>query len=180
MRSLISKIPLFLTVPVIAIAALVAVNAVSAAQPKEDAIVLDKDGCSVDVSWVDGLEVAQKVTISYDGVVSQTISLDDIVGDQSQKLVTLTAAEGTSIRVRLYVEGEIADEETTTITKCPTATPTPQSTATPAPTNTPAPAATSTPVPPIPTPIVIVQTVEVPKVVTVIQPPSTGDGGLAH
>lgn len=152
----------------------------SAAQPKEDSVVLDKDGCSVDVSWVDGMEVAQKVTISYDGVVGQTITLDDIVGDQSAKLVTVTAAEGVSIRARLYVEGEIADEEVTVISKCPTPTATPTSTATSVPaTSTPATAATSTPVPPIPTPIVIVQervvTVEVPVKVS---PPSTGDAGL--
>lgn len=146
---------------------------VSAAQPKEDSIVLDKDGCSVEVAWVDGMETAQKVTISFDGVVKQTIVLDDIVGDQSAVLATVSASEGVSIRVRLYVDGEIADEATTAITKCPTATPT--ATSVPA---TATPAATATPVPPSPTPVVIVQTVEVPKVVTVIQPPSTGDAGL--
>lgn len=149
------------------------VQGASAAQPKEDEVVLDKDGCSVEVSWVDGMEVAQKVTISFDGVVKQTITLDDIVGDQSALLATVSASEGVSIRARLYVAGEIADEATATITKCPTVTPT--STSVPA-TSTPLP--TMTPVPPVPTPIIIVQTVEVPKVVTVIQPPSTGDGGL--
>lgn len=144
-----------------------------AAQPREDSVVLDKDGCNVEVTWVDGMETAQKVTISFDGVVKQTIVLDDIVGDQSAVLATVSASEGVSIRVRLYVDGEIADEATTAITKCPTATPT--ATSVPA---TATPAATATPVPPSPTPVVIVQTVEVPKVVTVIQPPSTGDAGL--
>lgn len=172
------RAPLFLVLPLVALVAYAALavsgNIASAAQPKEDSVVLDKDGCSVDVSWVDGMEVAQKVTISYDGVVGQTITLDDIVGDQSAKLVTVKAAEGVSIRARLYVEGDIADEEATVISKCPTVTPT--STSVPA-TSTPAPAATSTPVPPVPTPIVIVTervvTVEVPVKVS---PPSTGSG----
>lgn len=151
---------------------------VSAAQPREDAVVLDKDGCDVEVSWVDGMETAEKVTISFDGVVKNTITLDDIVGDQSDVLATVSASEGVSIRARLYVDGEIADEATTAITKCPTATPAPSVTPTSVP-----PTATATPVPPtstpvVPTPVVIIQTVEVPKVVTVIQPPSTGSGGL--
>ncbi len=181
MRSLISKTPLFLALPLVALVLFgglaITGNAASAAQPKEDSIALDKDGCSVDVSWVDGMETAQKVTISYDGVVSQTITIDDIVGDQSRKLVTLTAAEGVGIRVRLYVEGEIADEAVTTITKCPTATPTSvPATATP---TAPAPTATSTPVPPIPTPIVIV-TEKIVEVPVKVSPPSTGDAGLTH
>lgn len=153
-----------------------AIGVAVAAQPKEDSIVLDKDGCNVEVRWVDGLEVASKVTISFDGVVKQTITLDDIVGDQSAVLASVSGSEGTSIRARLYVGNELADEATTTITRCPTATPSPTATNTPAATSTPAP--TVTPVPPVPTPIVIVQTVEVPKIVTVISPPNTGDGGL--
>jgi hypothetical protein len=146
---------------------------VSAAQPKEDSVVLDKDGCTVDLSWVDGLEVAQKVTLSFDGIVKNTYMLDDIVGDQSAILATVTAPEGTALRARLYVDNEVADEATTTISKCPTATPTSVATSTPVPaTSTPQPTAT---VPPVPTPIVIVQTVEVPVKITA---PSTGDGGL--
>lgn len=168
-----NKLPLIFVAIVAPFVLALGVQLAVAAQPKEDAVVLDKDGCSVDVSWVDGMETAQKVTISYDGVVSQTITIDDIVGDQSRKLVTLTAAEGTSIRVRLYVEGEIADEKTTTITKCPTATPT----SVPA-TATPAPAATATPIPPIPTPIVIV-TEKIVEVPVKVSPPSTGSAGLA-
>lgn len=147
---------------------------VSAAQPKEDSIVLDKDGCSVEVRWVDGMETATKATISLDGIVKQTITLDDIVGDQSTVLSTVTAPEGTSIRGRLYAGNEIIDEMTALITKCPTPTATATATATSVP-------ATATPVPPTatavpPTPIVIVQAVEVPVIRVV--PPSTGDGGL--
>jgi hypothetical protein len=139
---------------------------VSAAQPAEDSVVLDKDGCTVDLSWVDGMEVAQKITLSFDGVVKNTYTLDDIVGDQSAILATVSAPEGTALRARLYVDNEVADEATATITKCPTATPTSVATSTPQPTAT---------VPPVPTPIVIVQTVEVPVKITA---PSTGDGGL--
>lgn len=163
-----------LAVPFLAAAAI----SVSAAQPAQDSVVLDKDGCNVELSWVDGMEVAQKVTVSFDGVVTQTFTLDDIVGDQSTVLANLSAAEGVSIRARLYVDNEIADETTAVITKCPTATPTSSPTAT----STAAPVATATQVPVVvPTPIVITNTVE--KVVTVEVPvkitaPSTGDGGL--
>lgn len=149
---------------------------ISAAQPREDSVVLDKDGCSVELSWVDGLETTSKITFSVDGVVKNTFTIDDIVGDQSDVLLNYTGVEGQSLRARLYVGTEIASEATATITKCPTATPT--STATPTNTATPVATSTATPVPPIPTPIVIVQTVEVPVVRTVIQPPSTGDAGL--
>ena len=152
---------------------------VSAAQPKEDSVILDKDGCDVEVSWVDGLQVSQKIVIeTIKGAIVtpvQTITLNDIVKDQSDVVATVTAPEGVTVRARLYVEGsETPVEASALITKCPTATTTPMSTSTPAATSTPLP--TMTPVPPIPTPIVIVQTVEVPVIKVV--PPSTGDGGL--
>lgn len=156
------------------------VGLATAAQPREDSVVLDKDGCDVEVSWVDGLQVSQKITIeTIKGAIVtpvQTITLNDIVKDQSEVVATVTAPEGVTVRARLYVDDEVTSEVSTTISKCPTATATPTSTSTPAATSTPLP--TMTPVPPIPTPIVIVQTVEVPVVRTIIQPPSTGDGGL--
>lgn len=193
-----SRIPIFVMLPIIALAFYVAVGgpgAVQAQQPADDAVVLDKDGCAVEVNWIDGLDVSQRITVeTIVGAVvtsTDTITLNDTVGNQSATVDTVTAAEGTTIRARLYVSDEIASEDVTVITNCPTATPTatPTSTATSVPaTATPtSPPATATPVPPTPTPIVItntviqerVVTVEVPRTV-VISPPSTGDGGLVH
>lgn len=183
-----SRIPIFVLLPLLALAVYFGAGLQHsyAAQPKEDAVVLDKDGCDVAVSWIDGLQVSQKITVeSIVGAVVtplDTITLNDTVGDQSETVTTVTAPEGTTIRARLYVDGEISSEDSALITKCPTATATPTSTATSVPaTSTATPAPTSTPVPPIPTPIVVIQervvTVEVPKTV-VISPPSTGDAGL--
>lgn len=123
------------------------------------------------------MEVATKATISLDGVVSSTVNLDDIVGDQGKVLFSITAAEGTTVRARLYAAEGIIDEVSTVITKCPTATATPTNTATPAPTSTPV-LPTATAVPPTPIVIFVPAATVAPSITTVISPPKTGDGGL--
>lgn len=186
-KRLISKIPIFLALPIVALAVYFAAGgpSVQAQQPREDTIVIDLDGCGGGaVEWRDGAEDSTRATVAINGVIVATINLDDVVGNQSGEIATFTAAPGDQIRVRLYDGEEQLSEDSATIPACPTATATatPTSTATSVPaTATPAP--TSTPVPPAPTPIVVVQervvTVEVPRTV-VISPPSTGDGGLLH
>lgn len=188
MNRFISKIPIFVLLPLIAIAFYVAVGgpgAVQAQQPAEDTVVIDLDGCAGGViNWRDGRELATRAVIDIENVALPAITLvDDVGADNSRTIATFSASPGDDVRVRLYNGEELLSEDSATIPACPTATATatPTSTATSVPaTATPSP--TSTPVPPPPTPIVVIQervvTVEVPRTV-VISPPSTGSAGLA-
>lgn len=175
--------------------------AVQAQQPGADSIDVDTFGCSYSVEFIDGTDVSTKVEVFalVNGVPSvipvKTQALVDVVGDQSAVVITGSGLDGDEYLARLTITEEKPYEveftlectpPTPTATATPTSTATPTNTATPAPTSTPAPAATSTPVPPVPTPIVItntvvqerVVTVEVPVTRTVISPPSTGSAGL--
>lgn len=188
-----NRIPIFVALPIIALAVYfgAGLNAYQAhaAQPREDGIDVDLAACGGGtVYWFDGLQVAAKATISVNGIVKTTVTLDDIVGDQSGVIASFTAVPGDNVIARLYVGSEVVDSVERTIPACPTATATATATAT----NTAIPA-TSTPVPtstpaPTQTPIVITNTVIQERVVvatpvvsasaSTVRPPSTGDGGL--
>lgn len=181
------RTPLFIVLPLIALALLGFAYATGAApaqaqQPSSDSLDIDLDGCSgFTLRWIDGRDDSTRITIAIGTPPAiTTISLDDVTGDQGG-LFSFEADPGDLVRARLFDGEEELDEVTATIPACPTATATPTSTSTSVPTATNTPAPTSTPPAPVPTPIVIVteRIVEVPVVKTIIQPPSTGDAGLA-
>ena len=174
---------------ILAGAFLLVAGAVNAQQPPEDGIDIDISGCVVTVEWIDGMEDVTSFTVSNEGISTEHL-LDDIVGDESGVVLVFTAQPGNDIIARLFDGDEEVDVAFGEVGKCPT----PTATATATPTNTATPTATNTPVPATATPVVVTVPVQVPVVVeriverpaptpivitrTVIQPPSTGDGGL--
>lgn len=178
------KIPIFVLLPILAIAVFFAAGMQStyAQQPRQDSIDVDLVGCSGGVIyWTDGLQVSTKIVVTINANAQTTFNLTDIVGDQSRTF-DFVAKPGDEVIVDLYVDGELAQRVERTIPACPTATATatPTSTATASPT----PTATSTPQPTA-TPIVITNTVIQERIVVAtsvpsssVRPPSTGNGGL--
>ncbi|MGD9893891.1 MAG: hypothetical protein AB7U18_21620 [Dehalococcoidia bacterium] len=164
-----------------------------AQQPSEDGVDIDQGpACLISVEFIDGTEDTETIEIFVNDIRTANIVFNDVVGDQSQIVATFTAEPGDEILARVTAN-EDEYEDTLTVADCPTPTATPTSTATATPTKTATPIPTSTAAPPAPTatPIVITNTitnntvtervVEVPGPVvtrTIIQPPSTGDGGL--
>lgn len=151
-----------------------------AAQPREDSVDIDQGpACLISVEFIDGTQDTETIEVFVNDIRTLNIVFNDVVGDQSQTVATFTAKPGDDILARVTA-GEDEHEDTLTVKDCPAPTATPTNTATPAPTSTATPLPTATPVAPIPTPIVIVteRVVEVPVTRTIIQPPSTGDGGL--
>lgn len=179
------KAPLFVLLPIFALAVFFATGMQTqyahAAQPKEDSIDVDLNGCSGGVIlWTDGQQTSTKIVTTINSV-SSTIALLDAVGEDNSRSFDFKAAPGDAVIVDLYVSNELAQTVKRTIPACPTATAT--ATTVPA-TATPAP--TSTPVPPSPTPIVITNTVIQERIVVAtpapstgsVRPPSTGSAGI--
>lgn len=168
-------------------------------QPSEDSVDIDLTGCAGGtVELIDGTQLTTKITLSINGVVTNTVNFDDTIGqDDSGTVITFTAKPGDELIAKVYNGSEVLSQDTATVPVCPTATATATatatSTATATPTHTATPASTSTPAPTA-TPIVVTNTIirEVPVIterilqapaatpatITVIRPPSTGDGGL--